>query len=103
MQALDRVVPDHRSDIFRAPGGAWSRNIMASCAANGLRALDWSVDPRDWSKPGTNQIVEVIMTKTRPGSIILDHDGGGDRHQTVEALTIALPRLLDQGYTFVTP
>ena len=43
------------------------------------------------------------MSRTRPGSIILEHDGGGDRSQTLEALRIALPRLLDQGYRFVQP
>jgi peptidoglycan-N-acetylglucosamine deacetylase len=45
----------------------------------------------------------VILTRTRPGSIILDHDGGGDRQQTLDALTIALPRLLDAGYRFGQP
>ncbi|MGZ4602807.1 MAG: polysaccharide deacetylase family protein [Kineosporiaceae bacterium] len=64
---------------------------------------DWSVDPRGWSLPGTSSIVSTIMSRTRPGSIILEHDGGGDRSQTLEALRIALPRLLDQGYRFVQP
>jgi peptidoglycan-N-acetylglucosamine deacetylase len=43
------------------------------------------------------------MRTTRSGSIILEHDGGGDRSQTVAALTIALPQLLDAGYRFRTP
>ena len=45
----------------------------------------------------------MILTKTHSGSIILDHDGGGNRAQTVEALDIALPRLLDAGYHFIQP
>lgn len=89
--------------LFRAPGGAWSATILASASAAGMRALDWSVDTRDWSRPGVAHIVDVLLTKTRPGSIILDHDGGGDRSQTVTALTTALPRLIDQGYRFVQP
>ena len=89
--------------LFRAPGGAWSAAILASATSAGLRPLDWSVDTRDWSRPGVSHIVDVIVTKTRPGSIILDHDGGGNREQTVTALGIALPRLLDQGYRFVMP
>jgi len=60
----------------------------------------WSVDTRDWSVPGVRHIVDTILTRTRPGSIILDHDGGGNRAQTVAALGIALPRLLDAGYHF---
>jgi peptidoglycan/xylan/chitin deacetylase (PgdA/CDA1 family) len=43
------------------------------------------------------------MANTRPGSIILEHDGGGNRSQTVAALRIVLPRLLHEGYHFATP
>jgi peptidoglycan/xylan/chitin deacetylase (PgdA/CDA1 family) len=43
------------------------------------------------------------MKTTKSGSIILEHDGGGDRSQTVAALKIALPRLLDEGYRFAIP
>ena len=48
-------------------------------------------------------IVGNIMRNTRTGSIILEPDGGGDRSQTVAALKIVLPRLLDAGYRFATP
>jgi peptidoglycan-N-acetylglucosamine deacetylase len=65
--------------------------------------LDWSVDPRDWAEPGVRRIVRRIMAQTRPGSIILEHDGGGNRSQTVAALRVVLPRLLDEGYHFAIP
>jgi peptidoglycan-N-acetylglucosamine deacetylase len=55
----------------------------------------------DWSRPGVPSIVANITRNTRTGSIILEHDGGGDRSQTLRALDVALPRLLDQGFTFV--
>jgi peptidoglycan/xylan/chitin deacetylase (PgdA/CDA1 family) len=61
------------------------------------------VDPRDWSRPGVDAIVNTIMTSTRTGSIILEHDGGGDRSQTVAALRTVVPRLLDEGYRFTAP
>jgi len=99
--SISQAAGGQRPQLFRAPGGAWSKAILAECAAEGLRPLDWSVDPRDWSKPGVEHIVDVLLTKTHPGSILLDHDGGGNRHQTVDALTIVLPRLLDAGYQFV--
>ena len=67
-----------------------------------MTPLDWSVDPRDWSRPGVTAIVSNIMRNTRTGSIILEHDGGGNRAQTVAALKIVLPRLLDAGYHFTT-
>ena len=90
-------------DLFRAPYGAWSPVVLRECAQAGMTPLDWSVDPRDWSRPGVAAIVGNIMRNTRTGSIILEHDGGGDRSQTVAALKIVLPRLLDAGYRFATP
>jgi peptidoglycan/xylan/chitin deacetylase (PgdA/CDA1 family) len=100
--AIERAC-GRRPDLFRAPGGAWSSTVLSLCERDGLRPLDWSIDPRDWSRPGTRHIAEVILGQTRPGSIILEHDGGGDRSQTYQALSIVVPRLLEAGYTFVTP
>ena len=105
-QATDAITAasgGHRPTLFRAPGGNWSATVIATCTAAGMRPLDWSVDPRDWSLPGVPHIVQVILTRTHPGSIILDHDGGGNRQQTVDALAIAQPRLLDAGYHFTQP
>jgi peptidoglycan/xylan/chitin deacetylase (PgdA/CDA1 family) len=89
--------------LFRAPYGAWSPAVLHQCAQTGMRPLDWSVDPRDWARPGVASIVGNIMRNTRTGSIILEHDGGGDRSETVAALNIVLPRLLAAGYRFTTP
>ena len=89
--------------MYRAPYGAWNHTVFEAAATAGLRPLDWSVDPRDWSRPGVPSIVSNIMHNTRTGSIILDHDGGGDRSQTVAAMRIWLPRLIADGYRFTTP
>ena len=89
--------------LFRAPGGGWSPTVLGELAARSMRPLGWSIDPRDWSRPGTSAIVAAISSQVRPGSIILEHDGGGDRSQTVAALAEVLPRLVDQGYRFVLP
>jgi peptidoglycan-N-acetylglucosamine deacetylase len=89
--------------LFRAPYGAWSRAVIRQCERMKMVPLDWSVDPRDWSQPGVRKIVRNIMRNTQPGSIILEHDGGGNRSETVKALRIVLPRLLDEGYHFETP
>jgi len=89
--------------LFRAPYGAWSAKVIKECERARMIPLDWSVDPRDWSMPGVHKIVRNIMKNTQPGSIILEHDGGGNRSETVEALRIVLPRLLDEGYRFATP
>jgi peptidoglycan/xylan/chitin deacetylase (PgdA/CDA1 family) len=89
--------------FFRAPFGSWSPPVFQVCQELGLRPLDWSVDPRDWSRPGTDHIVDNVMGHTTTGSIILEHDGGGDRSQTVAALARFLPQLLAKGYRFVQP
>lgn len=89
--------------FFRAPYGAWSRVILDYCATEKLTPLDWSVDPEDWARPGVSKIVSTIMKTTQTGSIILEHDGGGNRAQTVAALKIVIPRLLDEGYRFTVP
>ncbi|HET9658423.1 MAG TPA: polysaccharide deacetylase family protein [Kineosporiaceae bacterium] len=102
-ELLTRAGGGNAPALFRAPGGSWSATILASCADAGLRPLDWSVDTRDWSLPGVSRIVDVLLTRTNPGSIILDHDGGGNRQQTVTALSTALPQLIDRGYRFVLP
>jgi peptidoglycan/xylan/chitin deacetylase (PgdA/CDA1 family) len=90
-------------DMFRAPFGAWSQTVLQRCRDTGMTPLDWSVDPRDWARPGVSAIIQNIMENTGTGSIILEHDGGGDRSQTVAALSVVLPRLLDAGYHFRTP
>jgi peptidoglycan-N-acetylglucosamine deacetylase len=92
-----------RPSMFRAPYGAWSRTLLGYCANEDLLPLDWSVDPADWSRPGVSKIVSTIMRTTQTGSIILEHDGGGNRSQTVAALKIVIPRLLDEGYRFAIP
>ena len=88
---------------FRAPYGVWSKTVLQHCADMNMTPVDWSVDPRDWARPGVTSIVRTIMRTTRSGSIILEHDGGGNRSETVAALTIVIPRLLDAGFRFVTP
>ncbi|MFD9593496.1 polysaccharide deacetylase family protein [Kitasatospora sp. NPDC059973] len=88
---------------FRAPGGGFTADNQHIAAAEGLRPLGWSVDPRDWSRPGVASIVSTVQGQLRPGGVILMHDGGGDRSQTVAALKQLLPWLIAQGYRFDLP
>ena len=95
-------VTGRRPGMFRAPYGAWSPTVLKLCGQMQLAPLDWSVDPQDWANPGVNAIVTNIMRNTGSGSIILEHDGGGRRAETVAALKIVLPRLLAAGFRFRT-
>ena len=66
------------------------------------RVMLWTVDPQDWALPGTQQIINHLLTHAAPGAIFLSHDGGGNRSQTVDAYRVVLPQLAAQGYKFVT-
>jgi peptidoglycan-N-acetylglucosamine deacetylase len=59
-------------------------------------------DPKDWANPGVNRIVRRITQHVQPGQIILLHDSGVNRTQTVKALDRILHTLSKQGYKFVT-
>ncbi|WIM98585.1 polysaccharide deacetylase family protein [Actinoplanes oblitus] len=86
--------------LFRSPGGDWSPKLLHTIAQAGLLPLDWSNDPRDWSRPGVPKI-ENRMLAAHPGQILLCHDGGGDRSQTYQALRVVLPALKARGLQFV--
>ncbi|MDK1476771.1 polysaccharide deacetylase family protein [Streptomyces sp. 549] len=85
----------------RAPYGAWHAPSLRICAELGMEPMGWSIDTLDWREPGSRTIRSRVLTGAHPGAIVLAHDGGGDRSQTVDALAHYLPRLIDQGYTMV--
>jgi peptidoglycan/xylan/chitin deacetylase (PgdA/CDA1 family) len=86
--------------LFRAPGGEWNHFIFRAVAAYDLLPLDWDVDPADWARPGTRRI-ERRMLRARPNDIVLCHDGGGNRAETVRALRRVLPTWKRRGYVTV--
>ena len=88
---------------FRAPGGHFSPAVLELAATQGMQPLGWSVDLRDWEQPGRLQILTTLERNLRPGAVILMHDGGGNRSQTVEALALMLPWLRESGYRFTFP
>ncbi|WP_432174011.1 polysaccharide deacetylase family protein [Streptomyces sp. Tue6028] len=88
---------------FRAPYGAWNRNIFKIGAELGMEPLAWTVDSLDWTTPGTRTIVDRVEEGAAPGVVILSHDAGGDRSQSVRALREYLPQLLDSGYHITVP
>ena len=93
---------DQTPTIFRAPYGYWTPAVFQACEVRGLTPLGWSVDPQDWDTAhvDTRNIVDTVLRTTHAHDIILEHDGGGDRSNTVAALRIFIPALLDRGFTF---
>lgn len=98
---IAEVTGHEASHVIRVPGGNFSENTARLLAGIVSSEIGWNIDTNDWQKPGANVIYDRIM-QAEPGNIILLHDGGGDRSQTVEALRNALPLLREQGYRFVT-
>ncbi len=88
--------------LFRAPGGAVSAGLESEARAMGFTTIQWDVDPRDWATPGTASIYHTVTSTAQNGSIILQHDGGGNRSQTLAALPQEIETFKREGYKFVT-
>ncbi len=86
---------------FRSPGGNFRDDLIWTVAPYVSYEIGWNVDTEDWRTPGAQTIADRIMS-AKSGDIVLMHDGGGPRTQTIEALKIALPKMIEKGYKFVT-
>ncbi|MGH2976296.1 MAG: polysaccharide deacetylase family protein [Solirubrobacterales bacterium] len=91
-----------RPCLFRPPGGAVDPAVLATAGEDGLRAITWDVDPADWSGPGRAAVYSRVVGAAQPGSIILMHDGGGPRGDTLAALPQIIDTLRNRGYNFAT-
>jgi peptidoglycan-N-acetylglucosamine deacetylase len=87
--------------FFRPPGGITNKTMGAALKKLDLGWVLWTVDTGDWRRPSPGKIVSRVMRNVRPGAVILMHDGGGDRTNTVKALPTIIKKLREQGYTFV--
>ena len=88
--------------LFRAPGGGTSRALETEAWRLRMNTIQWDVDPRDWSQPGTDAIYRRVIGAVRPGSIVVMHDGGGPRSETVGALGRIIRTLRQRGYRLMT-
>jgi peptidoglycan/xylan/chitin deacetylase (PgdA/CDA1 family) len=89
--------------LFRPPGGSYSDRAISIAKKLGARLVLWSVDPRDWASGATTkQIVKSVLDNVRPGSVILMHDGGGNRSATVKALPKIIRGIKMMGLGFTT-
>lgn len=98
---ITRVTKRHNRYV-RPPYGSVNKRVRRQLKALGMRTVLWTKDTRDWSRPGVSTIVSRATKNVHNGDVILLHDGGGYRTQTLKALPIILQKLKSQGYTFVT-
>ena len=88
--------------FFRPPYGSEDRFTLEASKALGYVAVEWSVSSKDWRRPGVDAIVDNVLRQVKNGSIILMHDGGGDRSETIDAVARIIPELRRRGFEFVT-
>jgi peptidoglycan/xylan/chitin deacetylase (PgdA/CDA1 family) len=85
---------------LRPPYGAVDATTRRLAVRRGYRVALWTVDPQDWRRPGVAAIVGNVLRHTGRGDVVLLHDGGGDRAQTVAALSRVLATMSARGYVF---
>ncbi len=88
--------------MFRPPYGLWNSTTLRLLKKYRMLMILWSVDTNDYLLPGTRVIVQRALAGARPGAIILMHDAGGNRVQTIAALPQIIRRLRARGYKLVT-
>jgi peptidoglycan/xylan/chitin deacetylase (PgdA/CDA1 family) len=98
--ATSQAIGGRDHGCLRPPYGASSKAVRANAEELGYTLVTWTIDPRDWSRPGAAAIAARVIGKASPGGVVVMHDGGGDRTQTVAALETILAELGAQGYRF---
>jgi len=91
-----------RPTFFRPPYGAMNNIVLAQAKSLELTTVLWNDTAGDWALPGVSQITYGILRLASYGGIILLHDGGGNRAQTVAALPAIITTLEHRGFKFVT-
>jgi peptidoglycan/xylan/chitin deacetylase (PgdA/CDA1 family) len=88
--------------VFRPPYGDVDVSVARTARALGLATVTWNVDPSDYAQPGSGAIERRVLAQVQPGSIIISHDGGGPRGQTLAAYPKIIAALHWRGYRIVT-
>jgi peptidoglycan/xylan/chitin deacetylase (PgdA/CDA1 family) len=88
--------------LFRPPYGSFNATTFQQARALGMLMVLWSTDTSDYKLPGVHAIVQSALAGAHPGAIILMHDGGGDRSQTIAALPAIVAALRRRGLRPVT-
>ena len=88
--------------LFRPPYGSFNATTMRELKALHLLMVLWSVDTTDYRQPGVSVIVQRALGGAKPGAIILLHDAGGARAQTIAALPAIIRGFRARGFRLVT-
>ena len=97
-----RALSGYTPCVFRPPYGSYDASVVSTARSLGLATVLWNVDPSDYSQPGTGAIERRVLAQVRPGSIVISHDGGGRRTETLDAYPAIISALRARGYRIVT-
>jgi peptidoglycan/xylan/chitin deacetylase (PgdA/CDA1 family) len=101
-QALIHHETGYRPCLFRPPYGAVSANLVREARRAGMLTIQWNVDPHDYVPSERPRYIAGAVSKSvRRGSIVVMHDGGGDRTRTLRSLNLLLHRLHRHGFKVV--
>jgi peptidoglycan-N-acetylglucosamine deacetylase len=88
--------------MFRPPYGDWNATTLQLLHKDDMLMVLWSLDTDDWQLPGVHTIVQRVLSGAKPGTIVLMHDAGGNRSETIAALPMVIRGLRQRGYKLVT-
>ena len=95
-------ITGEKPKVFRPPGGFYSDASLNLVEKMGYQVVLWSLDTRDWSMPKSHKIAANVEENAGCGDIILFHDLEDARLPTPEALKLIIPKLIEEGYEFIT-
>jgi peptidoglycan/xylan/chitin deacetylase (PgdA/CDA1 family) len=96
------LVGARRPVLFRPPYGSFNEVTLRELKAQHMLMVIWSADTEDFRQPGVEAIVQSALEGAHPGAIILMHDGGGNREQTIAALPQIIRGIEQKGLRLVT-
>ncbi|MBP1930018.1 polysaccharide deacetylase family protein [Ammoniphilus resinae] len=92
-----------KPECYRPPGGVITPAILRATYEAGYELIHWSIDPKDWKKSRTAEVITgSLKNKVGAGDIVLFHDGGVNQEESIKALVPFIEDLREQGYRFVT-
>lgn len=83
---------------LRPPYGKSNESVYSYAMGMGYSISMWNLDTRDWAGTEPEDVLTGFIDKLQPDRVILFHDGGEDRQNTIESLDLVLHELIMQGY-----
>lgn len=100
-EVIDHAIGETPS-LMRPPYNSITPSVLEKWTGYDETIILWDVEAADWARPGTETITERVLAGIQPGSIVLLHDSGGDRSQTVASLPAIIEGCLERGLSFGT-